>query len=99
MCWTSHPSNAFDSLLFVLCDPAALKLTRPELREPLIAQQGFDFRASPQAQPDWSQVWLIVQFEGEERTTGSFLSHERHDPVEPFRLAWKLEGIAVFKLL
>src|SRR6266567_2299385 len=46
--------------------PAVIKHAHLELSEPLIAQQGLYFRASAQAQPDWSQVWLIVQFEGKE---------------------------------
>src|SRR5260221_14155778 len=35
--------------------PAVIKHTRLELSEPLIAQQGLYFRASAQAQPDWSR--------------------------------------------
>ncbi len=69
-----------------------------ELSKPLIAQQGFYFGASVQVQPDWSHVWLEMQFEGEEWATFSLFVNEGYQPLDPFRLSWKLEGIAVLKL-
>src|SRR5215469_9570425 len=79
--------------------PAVSKRTGLELSEPLIAQDGLYFRASAQAQPDWPQVWLISQFEGKEGAARSLFGHERHHPLDPFRLPWKLEGVPVLKLL
>jgi hypothetical protein len=78
---------------------AVSKLTDLKLSKPLIAQQGLYFRASAQAQPYRPQVWLIKQFEGEEGTTLSLFGNERHHPFDPFRLSWKLEGVAILKLL
>jgi hypothetical protein len=79
--------------------PAVSKLSGLELSEPLIAQQGLDFRASTQAQPDGPQVWLIVQFEGEEGAALPLFGYERHHPLYPFWFAWKLEGVAVLEFL
>jgi hypothetical protein len=70
-----------------------------ELSEPLIAQQSLYFRTSAQAEPDWSQVWLTMEFESKERATDSLFGNERHHSLDPFRLPWKLEGVAVLKLL
>src|SRR5260370_8618064 len=78
---------------------AVSKRTGLELSEPLIAQDGLYFRASAQAQPDWPQVWLIVQLEGKEGAALSLFGNERHHPLDPFRLPWKLEGVAVLNLL
>jgi hypothetical protein len=79
--------------------PAVNKLNGLKLSEPLIAQQGLYFRASAEAQPDWPQVWLIQKFEGKEGAAFSLVGNERHHPLDPFRLPWKLEGVAVLKLL
>jgi hypothetical protein len=40
-----------------------------------------------------------VQFDGKERTTFSLFGNERHHPLDPFSLPWKLEGVTVLKLL
>src|SRR5215471_15058888 len=70
-----------------------------ELSEPLVVQEGLDICAPSQAQPGWSQVWLKLQFEGKEGAALSLFGNEHHYPLDPFRLPWKLEGIAILKLL
>jgi len=91
--------KTFTAGMLLVSIPAVIMHTRLELSEPLIAQQGLYFRASAQAQPDWSQVWLILQFEGKKGAALPLFGNERHHPLYPFRLPWKLEGVAVLKLL
>ena len=78
---------------------APFKHSRLELGEPLIAQKGLYFCASSQAQPDWPQVWLILKFKCKEGAALSFLGNKLYKPLNPGWLAWKLEGIAILKLL
>jgi hypothetical protein len=41
----------------------------------------------------------MVQFEAEEGAALSFFGNERYYSLYPFRLAWKLESVAVLKFL